>query len=107
MHHSYRKGTFLALSICFLVASLALVWHHHDISMQWTTCSICKVKSSLPGAISKIKADAPPVIAVQQPDAMEIYSVVSATVPDDQHFLPVFILSFAHSNKAPPPPALS
>ena len=103
---SLRKNITLLFAVFFLVATLVLVWHHHDRSIQWSSCSICKIKSALSGTFNKVKTGAPPAVAVLLPAQMVIHSTASVTTPDDRLFLPSILLSFAHSNKAPPPPAL-
>jgi hypothetical protein len=99
---SIRRGLCLLLTSCFLLGMVALALHHHDGFFQVKNCVICKAKTSLSGAISKVKADIPIAIAAVSHSSELIYLTFSRITFRHQ---PPFIASSLPNpflNKAPP-----
>jgi len=86
----------------FFMAILAIAFHHHDNSFILTSCSLCKVKSSISGTFSKNKIDVPPAVAVISPGLAGIFLLSSFVVIETTT---IFISSQRddiYPNKAPP-----
>jgi len=102
MHHPLTKKIVLLSMAGFFLAILAVAFHHHDRSFLLTSCSICKVKTSLSGTFNKNKIDSPPAVAVISPGPAAIFLSSTAVVPETTT---IFISSQAddiYPNKAPP-----
>lgn len=102
MHHSLIKKIVLLSVSGFFLAILAVAFHHHDNTFFLTSCSICKVKTSNSGTMSKNKIDSAPAVTVVSLGMAAAFPL-SATVVHEN--TTIFISSQAASiwpNKAPP-----
>jgi hypothetical protein len=64
MPHSRIKAIALLSLAGFVLGVMAITLHHHDKAFLLPGCSLCKVKTSFSGTVSKIKADSAPAPAV-------------------------------------------
>jgi hypothetical protein len=101
-HSRLRRGIPLLLALCFLLGAVALALHHHDVLFQLKNCAICKVKTSLTGSFSKVKADLTHVALAVNPASEEICLPVSLLMLGDQEPVAAAHLSAPFFNKAPP-----
>jgi hypothetical protein len=88
------------MSVVFFLTTLSFAYHHHNLSLQFSTCSICKAKSSLsPSVKTTIDALVPTVIA-GSPGTFPLDATAFACA-DGRNILRI---RDAHpgSNKAPP-----
>lgn len=103
MHHSLiKKIVLLSLSVFFL-AILAVAFHHHDNAFLLTSCSICKVKISNSGTMSKNKIDSAPALTVISLGLATVFPLLATAVHENTT---IFISSQTADiwpNKAPPP----
>lgn len=102
--HFLKKSALVVFALGFLITSLALIWHHHDISIKWSTCAICKVKNAQSGLTSKNKIDATniPVIALNHTDSIGDFSSCFLMLSMIEAVLVALLLSIPYANKAPP-----
>jgi hypothetical protein len=96
------RWTGLLLTSCFFLGMVALTMHHHNALFQLKSCGICKAKTYLSGAFSKVAMDPPLSIATVSHCPEAIYPTFS---PINFHYQTPFIKSFLPNpflNKAPP-----
>jgi hypothetical protein len=102
MRHSLiKKILLLSLSVFFL-AILAVAFHHHDKAFLLPSCSICKVKTSNSGTMSKNKIDSAPAVTVVSLDLAAVFPLLANVFHENKT---IFISSQTASvwpNKAPP-----
>jgi hypothetical protein len=97
-----RRCIGLLLTSCFFLGVVALTMHHHDVSFQLKSCTICKAKTSFSGTLNKVKADLPVAIETVNYCSEEIYFTFSRI---EFHHQTPFISSLLPNpflNKAPP-----
>ncbi len=97
-----RRCIGLLLTSCFFLGVVALAMHHHNVSFQLKSCTICKAKTYSSGTLNKVKADPPLSTATVNHCSDEIYFTYSRIkfyhqTPFIDSFLPNSFL-----NKAPP-----
>lgn len=98
-----RIKTVIFLSLLgFFLGVVALSFHHHDNTIFRTTCSICKVKTSLSGTFSKTKIDAAPAAAAFLVSFAAIFLSLSGIVPDRKTAFIDSQIVRIYPNKAPP-----
>jgi hypothetical protein len=97
----WRRAALL-LTSCFFLGVVALTMHHHNALFQLKSCAICKAKTYLSGAFSKITMDPPLSIALVSHWPEAIYRTF---LPINVHYQTPFIDLFLPNtflNKAPP-----
>jgi hypothetical protein len=100
-----RRGIGLLLTSCFFLGMVALAMHHHDALFQLKKCSICKAKTSISGALNKVTAEHPLLIATVSHCSEEIYFSFSPIIFDYQTPFIVAVLPNPFLNR--PPPSIS
>lgn len=94
-----RYALFL-MGIVFFLTTLSLAYHHHDLPFKYSTCSICKTKSSL-ATSAKTKIDTSFPTVVKGPIETFRLDAAGMVRADDRDILRVRE-SHPGSNKAPP-----
>lgn len=102
MRHPLIKKIVLLSMTGFFLAILAVAFHHHDRSFLLTSCSICKVKTSISGTFSKNNLDAPPAVAVLYPGQAAIFLAATIDVPETTTIFISSQVVYVYPNKAPP-----
>jgi hypothetical protein len=102
MHQTLIKKIVLLSMAGFFLAILAIAFHHHDNSFLLTSCSICKVKTSLSGTFSKNKIDVAPAVAAISLGSAAIFLSSSAVVPGTTTIFISYQVAYIYPNKAPP-----
>jgi len=100
-HPLIKKIVFLSLLVFFL-AVMAISLHHHDNSFSLSTCSICKVKTSLSGTSSKINVDSAPAAVSFHLFFITIFLCLSGILSDKQTVFIDSQIAVTYPNKAPP-----
>jgi hypothetical protein len=100
-HRIIRNILLLSIS-CFFLAVLAIAFHHHDNAFWLRVCSICKVKTSISGTISKQTIDLIPAIALLHLQPTAILPGLCGAAPNRPSEGPCFRPAFIFPNKAPP-----
>jgi len=96
-----KRIVLLSLSGFFL-AILAVAFHHHDNTFLLRSCSICKVKTSISGTMSKNQIDSAPAVTVVSPGMVAVFPLLATTV---HQITPLFVssqIAYIYPNKAPP-----
>ncbi len=102
MHYPLiKKIVFLSL-LGFFLAVMAISLHHHDNSFSLSTCSICKVKTSLSGTFSKIKVDSAPIATSFHLLLITILLSLSGILFDKRTVFIDSQVAVTYPNKAPP-----
>jgi hypothetical protein len=96
-----KKVIFLSL-FGFFLAVLAISLHHHDNSFLLPTCSICKVKTSLSGTISKINIDSAPAVDSLYLFSIAIFLFLCGILPDRKTIFIDSQIAVTYPNKSPP-----
>jgi hypothetical protein len=102
MHRSRIQRIFFISLTFFFLAALAFAFHPDDNTFLLRSRSICKVKTSPPGTMSKSKIDSAPTVTVISLD-LASFIALFATAPHEN--TAIFISSqVVHiwPNKAPP-----
>lgn len=102
MHHSLIKKIVLLSLSGFFLAILAVAYHHHNNAFFLASCSICKVKTSIYGTMSKYKIDSASVVTALPPGLAEVFPLFATVVHENTT---IFIFSQTADiwpNKAPP-----
>jgi hypothetical protein len=86
----------------FFLAILAVAFHHHDRSFILTSCSICKVKTSISGTSSKNRIDIPQTVAVISSGLAVIFLSSTLVVPETKTIFIASQVDDIYPNKAPP-----
>jgi hypothetical protein len=97
-----RRGIGLLLTSCFFLGVVALAMHHHGVSYQLKSCTICKAKTYSSGTLNKNQADPPLIMAIINHCSEEVYFTYSRI---KFHHKTPFIASLLPNpflNKAPP-----
>lgn len=102
MRHPLIKKIVLLSMVGFFLAIIAVAFHHHDRSFILTSCSICKVKSSLSGTFNKNKIDAAPAVAAISLGSTAIFLALSTVVPGATTIFISSHVAYIYPNKAPP-----
>jgi len=102
MHHFLIKKIVLLSMAGFFLAIIAVAFHHHDRSFLLTSCSICKVKTSISGTFSKNKTDALPVIAVIASGPAAIFFSAAVILSKTTTIFISSQVDDIYPNKAPP-----
>ena len=102
MRHPLIKKIVLLSMTGFFLAILAVAFHHHDRSFLLTSCSICKVKTSISGTFSKNKIDTPPAVAVLSPGQAAIFLSSTIAIPETTAIFISSQVVYVYPNKAPP-----
>jgi hypothetical protein len=96
------KIFFLGFSaVVFLLTTLSLAYHHHDLNFTYSTCSICKAKGSLSHS-AKTKIDKPFQMAVNSLLSPSFLMDAVGKAPADKVSLYNLFESHPFSNKSPP-----
>jgi hypothetical protein len=102
MHQTQIKNViFLSVSIFFL-SVLVISLHHHDNSFLLRTCSICKVKTSISGTVSKTNTDSTPAVISLCLFSMAIFPFLSGILSDTKTVFIASQIAVTYPNKAPP-----
>lgn len=102
MNNRPIKKIVLLLLIAFSLTVFAISLHHHHKSISLPICSLCKVKTAISGAITKIDVDSGPVIACLNLVSISIFLFLSGML-SNKHV--VFIdsqVTDTYPNKASP-----
>ena len=102
MHHSLIKRIVLLSLSGFFLAILAVAFHYHDNTFLLRSCSICKVKTSNSGMMSKNKIDSAPAVTVASLGLVAVFPLLGTIVHENT---PIFISSqigYIYPNKASP-----
>lgn len=102
MHHSLIKRIILLSVAGFFLAILAVAFHHHDNAFLLRSCSICKVKTSNSGTMSKNKIDSAPAAAVVSPDLVAVFPLLDTVVHENTTIFISSQIGNIYPNKAPP-----
>ena len=102
MCHPLIKKIVLLSMAGFFLAILAVAFHHHDRSFLLTSCSICKVKTSISGTFNKNKIDSPPAVAVISLGSAAIFLSSTLVVPENTAICMSSQVGYIYPNKAPP-----
>jgi len=102
MCHPVVKKVVLLSMTGFLLAILAVAFHHHDNSFLLPSCSICKVKASISGNFGKNKIDSPPAVAVISLGSVVIFLSATIVVPETTISFISSQIANIYPNKAPP-----
>lgn len=102
MYHPVIKKIVLLSMTGFILAILAVAFHHHDRTFILTSCSICKVKTSISGTFSKNKADFPPAAAVISTGPAAICLASTVVAPENTTIFISSQTDDVYPNKAPP-----
>jgi hypothetical protein len=92
----------LLLTSFFFLGVVALAMHHHNISFQLKSCTICKAKTYSSGTLNKVKADPPLSITTVSHCSEKIYSTFSRIRLDHETPFIASRLPNPFLNKAPP-----
>lgn len=102
MHHPpTKKIVLLSLSVFFL-AILAVAFHYHNNAFFLTACSICKVKTSITGTMSKYKIDPTPAAAVISIGLTAVFPLFAAVIHENTTLFISSHIADIWPNKAPP-----
>jgi hypothetical protein len=102
MHHSLiKKIVLLSLSVFFL-AILAVAYHYHNDVFYLASCSICKVKASISGTMSKYKIDSAPAVTVISLGLAAVFPLLAAVVHENTTLFISSQTADIWPNKAPP-----
>ncbi|TSA47700.1 MAG: hypothetical protein D4R56_01770 [Deltaproteobacteria bacterium] len=96
------KRTILLSLSGFFLAILAVAFHHHDKAFFLASCSICKVKITNSGTMSKNKIDSAPAVTVVSLGMAAVFPLFATVVHENTS---IFISSQTADiwpNKAPP-----
>lgn len=96
-----RRTVLLSLSGFFL-AILAVAFDHHADAFFLNTCSVCKVKTSLSGTISKYKIDSAPATAVASHVLTARFPLSASVVHENRDIVIASQTADVWPNKAPP-----
>jgi hypothetical protein len=103
MHHSLIKRIILLSVAGFFLAILAVAFHHHDKTFLLPSCSICKVKTTASGTMSKNKIDsAPAVTVVSLLDLAAVFPLLATVVHENTTVFISSQIASIYPNKAPP-----
>ncbi len=102
MHQTQIKNVIFLSLFCFFLGVMAISLHHHDNTFLLPTCSICKVKTSLSGAFSKINVDCAPAIAILCLSLSAIFLCLSGIPLDRKTVFNDSQIVENYFNKAPP-----
>jgi hypothetical protein len=92
----------LLLTLCFFLGVVGLAMHHHSVSFQLKSCSICKAKTYYSGTLNKTKVDFPVSIeTVNHCSAQNHFNFSQITFTYQTPFI-ASLLPNPFSNKAPP-----
>ena len=103
MHQTLIKNVIFFSLSGFLLAVLAISFHHHDSSFLLRSCSICKVKTSLSGTFNKVKVDSAPAVVSLHFFSIAIFLCLSGILPDKKTVFIDSQIAVTYPNKAPPP----
>jgi hypothetical protein len=95
-----KFALYLAVGVFFLT-TIWLAYHYHDLSYSYSTCSICKMKSSIASA-SKTKIYTPFQFTAQSVPLQEFFLNENGKVFKEKAFIQKSITFHPFSNKAPP-----
>lgn len=102
MHHFLIKRIVLLLLSGFFLVVCAVAFHYHDKKFLRTSRSICKVKTSISGTMSKNQVDSAPAVTIVSLGLAAVFPLLATVV----HENPIIFISsqVAHTfpNKAPP-----
>jgi hypothetical protein len=102
MHHSRIKRIILLSLSVFFLAILAMAFHHHDNTFLLTSCSICKVKTSISGTMSKYKIDSAPAVTVVSLGLVVVFPLLATVVHENTTIFISSQIAYIYPNKAPP-----
>jgi hypothetical protein len=95
------KQVIFALLPLFILITLSLAFHHHDVPLKLVSCAICKAKTTNFSAQAKPNIDwGFTDISKSSPLAVYVISYGLVIILSVYPFHPVFI--FAFSNRSPP-----
>jgi hypothetical protein len=97
-----RRCIGLLLTLCFFLGVVGLAMHHHSVSFQLKSCSICKAKTYYSGTPNKIKADLPVSIETVNHCSVQNDFTYSRNAFAYQTPFIASLLPNPFSNKAPP-----
>ncbi len=102
MYQSMIKKILLLALSGFFLAVVAVAFHHHDNAFLLKSCSICKVKTSISGTMSKKQLNSVPAMTAVSLGLAAVYPLWAPIAHKDTI---IFISSHAGylcPNKAPP-----
>jgi hypothetical protein len=86
----------------FFLAILAVAFHHHDNTFLLPSCSICKVKTTNSGTMSKNKIDSAPAVTVVSLDLAAVFTLLDTVVHENTTIFISSQIGHIYPNKAPP-----
>jgi hypothetical protein len=102
MRHSLIKKIILLSLTVFFLAILAVAFHHHDKAFLLTSCSICKVKTSNSGTMSKNKIDSAPTVTVVSLGLAAVFPLLANVFYENTTSFISSQTAYIWPNKAPP-----
>lgn len=102
MHHSLIKKIVLLSLSGFFLAILAAAYHYHNNAFFLASCSICKVKTSISGTMSKNKIDSAPAVTVASLGLVAVFALLASVVPENKTLFISSQTADVWPNKAPP-----
>jgi hypothetical protein len=102
MHHSLIKRIVLLSLSGFFLAILTVAFHHHDNTFLLRSCSICKVKTSNSGMISKNSVDSASVVTAVSLGLVAVVSLLATVVHQNTTIFISSQIAYIYPNKAPP-----
>ena len=102
MHHSrIQRIVFVSLTVFFL-ALFAVAYHLDDNTFLRRSRSICKVKTSIPGTMSKSKIDFAPTAMVISLDLAVVFALLATASNGNKAIFISSQVVYIWPNKAPP-----
>jgi hypothetical protein len=86
----------------FFLAIMAIAFHHHDNAFLLPSCSICKVKTTASGTMSKSQIDSAPAVTVVSLDLAAVFPLLDTAVHENTTIFISSQIGYIYPNKAPP-----
>jgi hypothetical protein len=102
MNHSLIKRIALVSLSGFFLAICAVAFHYHDNKFLRTSRSICKVKSSISGTMSKKQVDSAPAVAIVSLGLEAAFPLLATVIHQNTTIFISSQVDHTFPNKAPP-----
>jgi len=102
MHNTLSKKFALVLLVGFFLTIVAVAFHYHDNTFLLRSCSICKVKASISGTMSKNNVDSAPADMIVSIGLGEIFLVSASAIKENTTIVTSSQVVHIFPNKAPP-----
>ncbi|MDD5167878.1 MAG: hypothetical protein PHN75_03595 [Syntrophales bacterium] len=102
MHHSLIKRIVLLTLSGLLLAAFAVAFHHQGSTLLRTSCSLCKIRTSISETVSKNGIDSPPAVMVAY---LGLAAIIHLSAAVDRESTTIFIsspIAYGYPNKASP-----